>query len=83
MIFRTYTISPIASKPLVEGISVEDMLRLEREEAIRFEQNETKEITAEEFISMVHEEFLLGVPLGDSVDDWLRRHLFTMKGRLK
>jgi len=83
MKWRAYKPTPLppSSEPLVPGLTVDEWRILEREEEKRFARGETKEITREEFTSIVQSEVMMGIPLHDSVDDWLRSHLFTMGGR--
>ena len=80
--FRTYlTPSPVLNEPLVAGLSMSEWQAVELAEAARFERGETKEITEDQFMNMVESEVLMGIRLPESVDDWLRNHLFTMAGR--
>lgn len=82
MKYRTYlTPFPPSTEPIIPGMTTAEWKEAERKEKERFARGETKEITEEQFKGMAGDEVLMGIQLPDSVDDWLRNHLFTMGDR--
>ena len=81
MRYRTYEVNLPSTKPLVEGMSWDEFRKMKRHEEDRVDRGETQEITLEQFKEMTFAEVILGVPLPESTDEWLRNHCFTMGDR--
>jgi len=72
-----------AKAPLVSGLSASEWAEFQRKEDDRFARRETREITESEAKAMMQDEVIMGIKLPDTVDDWLRNHLFTIGDRPK